>query len=461
MARPLLVVLTASCFLALNASAVRSAEIHQAAQEGNLARVQEIIEADPAQLWALDDEAGLPIHSAAVGGSEEIIAFLLSRGAEVEAVDDYDDTPLLFAAYAGKLGALKLLCERGAKVNAASIIGQVPIHFAARSGLLEMVQCLVEHGADVNGADAFGRRALFFARTGGHEAVATYLTEHGAVDDFKVGEALTEELAPGLTQVTVPFAYRTNAVALASPDGFLLVDTGMNQAAAPIVTALESLGPGPVRTIINTHLHGDHNGANAGVDSTASVITLGDIEKLTAEGTLTASAVGMAGPSGKSLPASYALVFGGHPVRIIPVPGMHSDEDLLVVLPEWDVVCMGSLLISEAFPAIRAGTVDRYLDFLDTVIDVFPSQTRFVAGHGRLLDHAGLREYRRMVVESTAAVLAELAKGKSLDDVITTDPAAPWRRYGECPYLPYNNSKLWLKTICRGGGGQGGEDKED
>jgi glyoxylase-like metal-dependent hydrolase (beta-lactamase superfamily II) len=42
------------------------------------------------------------------------------------------------------------------------------------------------------------------------------------------------------------------------PDGSLLVHVDFAAAATEVATAVDRLGPGPVRHVINMHLHGDH-----------------------------------------------------------------------------------------------------------------------------------------------------------------------------------------------------------
>ena len=45
-------------------------------------------------------------------------------------------------------------------------------------------------------------------------------------------------------------------------DGILIVDSGYEQMAPNVLSALAKLGDAPVVRIINTHFHGDHSGGN-------------------------------------------------------------------------------------------------------------------------------------------------------------------------------------------------------
>jgi len=55
-------------------------------------------------------------------------------------------------------------------------------------------------------------------------------------------------------------------------DGVLMVDTGFAPLAPKIMAEIRKLSPGPIRYIINTHVHPDHVGGN---DAFAKMIPLG------------------------------------------------------------------------------------------------------------------------------------------------------------------------------------------
>jgi ankyrin repeat protein len=500
--RAFLLLLPAAAALVLGPAAparpAGAAEVHAAAQAGDLTKVQELVRADRAQLTAADENGGTPLHLAAAGGHLELVRWLLESGAPPDATDNGSNTPLQGATLAGHLEAARLLLEkgatlefeddygntalmyaafadqpplvelmlgRGASVAHANSMGQAALHFAAR-GKLPAVKALVEAGADVNRKDVYGRRPLYYARNSAASEAVAYLEEKGARDDFKIGKPAIRKLATGFQVVTVPMANRPNMGVLATPQGKLLIDTGLLAAAPVLASAVARLDGGPVRFILNTHLHSDHNGANKGVDSTATVVSFATLDTLVAQGVLkkesetsrgasgASSASRAAAPAGRALPAPYVLAFGGEEIRIYPFTGMHSEADVVIHLPREDVVCTGSLLLSEAFPGIGAGTVDRYLETLDTLLEAFPAATRFVPGHGRPLDVRELRDYRRMVAESAQAVRAAMAPGKTLDEVWRAEPLAPWARYGRCPFLPYQTAKVWTGVVYRSSTGK-------
>src|SRR5262245_21377006 len=60
-----------------------------------------------------------------------------------------------------------------------------------------------------------------------------------------------------------PDASGGRAMALFGPDGVLMVDTQNRQVAEKTLKAIRSFTDGPLRVLVNTHVHSEHTGANA------------------------------------------------------------------------------------------------------------------------------------------------------------------------------------------------------
>ena len=60
-----------------------------------------------------------------------------------------------------------------------------------------------------------------------------------------------------------PEASGGRAMALFGPDGVLMVDTENRQVAEKTLKAIRSFTDAPIKVVVNTHIHGDHTGANA------------------------------------------------------------------------------------------------------------------------------------------------------------------------------------------------------
>src|SRR5258705_881605 len=82
---------------------------------------------------------------------------------------------------------------------------------------------------------------------------------------------VTEKMSPNLFVLhgsegldpAHPDASGGRAMVLFGPDGILMVDTQNRQVAETTLKALPTFADGPIRILVDTHLHGDHTRANA------------------------------------------------------------------------------------------------------------------------------------------------------------------------------------------------------
>jgi glyoxylase-like metal-dependent hydrolase (beta-lactamase superfamily II) len=184
----------------------------------------------------------------------------------------------------------------------------------------------------------------------GDESVIRFLTSKGAV--LTALEFETFKLADGLHRLAYPWGMRNNLVVSTGPNGALIIDTGFNKPALDAIRKIVAgFGRGDIQYVINTHSHWDHVAGNALAPSESAVIGLRKLEDLAREGRLAASDRRRQAPGGKSLPAPYLMKFNSEELEIIPYPGLHSDEDILVHFPKARVLCMGDLLLSQSCPA--------------------------------------------------------------------------------------------------------------
>jgi ankyrin repeat protein len=140
------------CALLFDASAF-SGEIHKAAESGDLAKVQSLLQGDSQLISSKDDNWGMtPLHWAAREGKIGVAEFLLSKGADVNAKNTTPSRqqPLLFVSQRGHADLANLLLTHGANVNARNIYGETALHFAVMSGNKSLVELLLAHKANIN-----------------------------------------------------------------------------------------------------------------------------------------------------------------------------------------------------------------------------------------------------------------------------------------------------------------------
>jgi len=253
-----------------------------------------------------------------------------------------------------------------------------------------------------------------------------------------------KKLTTNIYRITIEYGLRPNIVALAGLDGVLLIDTGHKQVADSLLSAVKDLHSGELRFIVNTHLHGDHTGANLLIRKNAEILNCKNLEHYVTEGPISRDNEELKGKSGHSFKPYYSLLFNREQIKLIPHPGIHSDADLLVYFSDSGVVHMGDLLLTQSFPAV-GGKIPKYLEFLDKVIDVFPSETKYIAGHGRDYSMNDLKDYRQMLLTTIDIVRKEMEKGKSEEETIQARVLERWESWGE--FLEFLNVDYWIKAI--------------
>jgi ankyrin repeat protein len=152
--------------------------VFEAAAAGQLSRVKQMIEDNPALIHAWSHDGFTPLHLAVFFGRRHVAEYLLAHSPDVNAVarNPIKVTPLHSAAAGNQFEICEALIAKGADVNARQEGGFTPLHSAAQNGNLELVDLLLRHGADSHAKTDDGKTARDFASEGGHAGVAARLS---------------------------------------------------------------------------------------------------------------------------------------------------------------------------------------------------------------------------------------------------------------------------------------------
>uniref|UniRef100_A0A3Q4MI95 Ankyrin repeat and sterile alpha motif domain containing 6 n=1 Tax=Neolamprologus brichardi TaxID=32507 RepID=A0A3Q4MI95_NEOBR len=140
-----------------------------------------------------DEEGNTGLQFASASGHENLVRFLLRKGASVDSRNNYGWTPLMQAARFGHLTVAHILLENGAEINGRNRLGASVLTMAARGGHTHVVKLLLESGAFGPGEGCLGGgggrefmdiTALMVASQHGHEAVVCLLLEWGSDVNF-------------------------------------------------------------------------------------------------------------------------------------------------------------------------------------------------------------------------------------------------------------------------------------
>jgi ankyrin repeat protein len=152
---------------ALLAARAAPPDIVAALRSGRVDLVRRLVEGDPRLLGRLPGGA-TALHVAAGAGHEDLVRFLLDRGADVNALDEGLMSPLHRVVHeGGSVRLAKLLLDRGAHVDGGvgprvSDFG-TPLHQAAMNGDMKLLELLIERGADVTRRTRAGKTAIDWA----------------------------------------------------------------------------------------------------------------------------------------------------------------------------------------------------------------------------------------------------------------------------------------------------------
>ena len=139
------------------------ADIHDAAREGDLNKVQQLVEREFVSVNAKDNTGETPLHWASRKGHMSVVKYLLGKGADIHVKNNHGNIPLHCTSWYGHLPVVKFLVRKGADIHAQNKYGSTPLHIACPNGHTAVVKFLVRKGADIHAQDDEGSTPLHLA----------------------------------------------------------------------------------------------------------------------------------------------------------------------------------------------------------------------------------------------------------------------------------------------------------
>lgn len=233
--------------------------------------------------------------------------------------------------------------------------------------------------------------------------------------------------------------YMVNSTLIIGERGVIVVDTGFtDKIGQHLAKTIKTITNKPVTHIINTHHHGDHtlgNIAFAGAEVISSAQCrealdntamewLGFVENMT----------GMKFPDTRPVLASKTypedsrteVTLQGVKLQLWVPPRSHTVGDLMVYLPQEQVLIAGDIVVHKESPQFRDGFVKSWLGTLTAI-----QQTEFkliIPGHGPLLNKAQFTQYPAMLAKLYQGVEAGYKKGLTDSEVRQSLDLSEWRK---------------------------------
>jgi cyclase len=251
-------------------------------------------------------------------------------------------------------------------------------------------------------------------------------------------------------------------------DGIVIVDDQFAPLAEKIQASLKSLGitDKPVRFVINTHYHGDHTGGNAPFSRAGSTVIAQDNVRKRLESGGTAGNGGSIKSEVK--PAEKAALpiitfehdvtvhLNGEDIRALHFPAGHTDGDSIIFFPKNNVVHMGDDFVRYGFPFIdvaSGGSVQGMIAAMEKATAQLPADVKVIPGHGALSNLEDVREFTKMLKETSSVVQKALAEHKTLEQMKREKILDPWKRWSG----DFVNADAFIETLYNSLTGTKGE----
>jgi glyoxylase-like metal-dependent hydrolase (beta-lactamase superfamily II) len=285
--------------------------------------------------------------------------------------------------------------------------------------------------------------------------VAVAANSHAQGIQYDKIEIKTERVAPNLYMLSGsenvdpghPDGAGGRIGVLAGPDGIFMVDAQYLQIGNKVVEAVRKIDPGPIRFLVNTHVHGDHTAGNATFAKLGAVIFARE-ELREGMARPLAAARGADTRDPARLPVvTYGmgepvrLRMNGEIVELIPVRAAHTGGDTMIRFVNADVIMVGDFYRNFGYPFIdvtNGGSLKGALEALEQTMKIAGPNTKIVPGHGTFINKNDIIPYRDMILGVQAKVQELIAQGKTEEEVLAAKVTAPWDAKVPGGLLPAN-----------------------
>jgi cyclase len=265
------------------------------------------------------------------------------------------------------------------------------------------------------------------------------------VMDFNKVEIITEQLAANVYMLSGSAgidpshddAAGGRIGLLAGPDGILMIDSQYAQLGDKVLAAIRRISNGPIRYLVNTHIHRDHTAGNAFFAKQGAVILAREELR---DGMVRLSKAPNAASNPVANPAGFPVItYGmGEPVKIrmndevvhfIPIWSAHTGGDTNIKLERANVLFIGDFYRNYGYPYIdinNGGSLKGMIEGLDATMKSADASTTLVPGHGTLIKRDDIVPYRDMIVAVQDKVQQLIIQGKTLQEVLAAKVTAAY-----------------------------------
>ncbi len=269
--------------------------------------------------------------------------------------------------------------------------------------------------------------------------VSSLAWAQGGIQYDKI-EIRTDKLAPNLYMLSGsehvdpghPDGAGGRIGVLAGPDGIFMVDSQYAQIGDKVLEAVRRIDRGPIRFLVNTHIHGDHTAGNATFAKLGAVLLAREElrEGLARQPPTTPPRDPARLPVvtyGMGDPIRFRM--NGETIELIPVRAAHTGGDTIIRFVNADVIMIGDFYRNFGYPFIdtnNGGSLKGALEGLELTMKIAGPATKLIPGHGTYINRTDIVPYRNMILDVQTSVQRLIAQGKTLQEVLAAKVTAPY-----------------------------------
>jgi glyoxylase-like metal-dependent hydrolase (beta-lactamase superfamily II) len=274
---------------------------------------------------------------------------------------------------------------------------------------------------------------------------------NNSVDDPNLTSQVEEVVRRVAGNVYVIAGAGGNIEVEAGPDGLLLVDDNFTVFYPKIMAAIRQISDKPVRIVINTHSHFDHNQNNANFAKQGALVFAHPNTRLA----LMRQTRPPVSPEGLPVVTSSEQMtfhFNGEDITYIPLKPSHTNGDVAVYFHGSDVFAFGDVFTTD-YPAIgvaQGGTIENFVDNYNLALQMTAPNTIFVPGHAQLSKRDDVIAVRDAITIIHARFLEMVKKGMSLEQIRQARPSKEFdARFATENFAPneMQNSTRWYQQM--------------
>jgi glyoxylase-like metal-dependent hydrolase (beta-lactamase superfamily II) len=250
--------------------------------------------------------------------------------------------------------------------------------------------------------------------------------------------------------------YMINSTVIVGDKGVILVDSGgTDEVGRHIAAAVRKITDKPVTHVVNTHHHGDHYLGNVAFEG-ATFISSEMCRKMVLEtghewlGVMERD-IGRKLPGTRPLAAQVTYAVGTKTETLIDgvrlvfwVPqGSHTVGDLLVHLPDDNLLVAGDVLVSGVVPTLQDGFLKNWIRTLEEILML--DVAYFVPGHGDLMTLRDVAALRGAMLRFYSGVKEGFRSGQSESEIRKSLSLSDWDMLERSYVIGRNINRAYLE----------------